>query len=296
MAWKKNNNPIKYKHSQVVLALLLVGLLVVVGFIFWFITNQLDKKQSAVSTETIEPIVQEPVENVAQVEFDSAELQSIIDSWSTEVGGVSSVVISDVGDNILAAHNADEIYFAASIYKLYVAYAGYQQVDAGEVDPNEIYVNGYTRAECLDLMIRDSDSPCAEELWNELGKTELTNQLKTYGIVNTSMEGITTTAADAAIMLGRIVRGDGLSVESQAAYLSSMKDQDALYRRGLPSGFTTATVYNKVGWNELVEWHDTAIVELPDGRKLIVTVFTENVGMTNVGNLGVEIENSVTAE
>jgi hypothetical protein len=96
-------------------------------------------------------------------------------------------------------------------------------------------------------------------------------------------------------MLARIARGEGLSEESQAAYLSSMKDQEAKYRRGLPSGFESLTVYNKVGWNEPVEWHDSAIVELTDGRKLIVTVMSENVGYTNISKLGTEIEKSLNA-
>jgi hypothetical protein len=69
-----------------------------------------------------------------------------------------------------------------------------------------------------------------------------------------------------------------------------MKDQPAIYRRGLPSGFTVSTVYNKVGWNAEKEWHDTAIVELVDGRKLIVTVMSENVGYSKFAELGKAIE------
>jgi beta-lactamase class A len=295
MAWKNNNST---KRSQVVLSILLAGLLLVVGFIFWFIANQINNRQSVDTTEIngSETRSQQPEEEAIQPEFSSAELQSVVNDWVNEVSGVTSVVISDVSNNILAAHRPDEVYFAASIYKLYVAYAGYQQVDEGLVDPNELYINGNTRIECLDLMIRDSDSPCAEKLWNELGKIQLTNQLREYGIINTSMTGITTSAADAATILSRVALGEGLSSESQAAYLSSLKDQDALYRRGLPSGFERSEVYNKVGWNEQVEWHDSAIVVLPDGRTLIISVFTENVGLANVGNLGQRIENSVVVQ
>jgi hypothetical protein len=296
MAWKKTIGPIRYKHSQQVLVMILVAALIVVGLIVWLVSSNFSESEVPESTDS-SSLESSTTDNqeiaLEEPEFNISELQTVVDNWVQTNGGTSSVVVSDINDTVLADYNADEVYFAASIYKLYVAYAGYGQVDSGVVDPSEMYVNGHTRAECLDIMIRDSDSPCAEKLWNELGKTELTSQLKTYGIVNTSMEGLTTTAQDAAIMLGRIMRGDELSDESQAAYLSSMKDQDALYRRGLPSGFTTATVYNKVGWNELVEWHDTAIVELPDGRKLIVTVLTENVGMENVRNLGEEIEKSL---
>jgi beta-lactamase class A len=262
--------------------------------VFWFYTSN---KAEAPTIDSSQATNSENTDNsqvATEPEFDNVALQKVVDDWTASVGGVSSVYISDTDGKIVASNMPSDIYFTASIYKLYVAYAGYQQVDAGEVDPSEVYVNGYTREECLDKMIRESYSPCAEKLWNEIGKAELTAQLKTYGINNTNMEGITTTAEDSGIMLARIAMGDGLSSESKAAYLSSMKDQEAKYRRGLPSGFSTLTVYNKVGWNELVEWHDSAIVELTDGRKLIVTVMSENVGYSNVAKLGSAIEAELT--
>jgi beta-lactamase class A len=300
MAWKQKNNPTIYKRSQIVLALLLFLLLCVVGVIFWFVMNKLNK-ETLVETTVIEQnssVVQDDQQTDEEEKtsaFDAAALQQAVDSWVTSVPGVKSVVVADTDDTLLAVHNKDQAYFTASLYKLYVAYAGYQQIDAGKVDPNEQYINGYTRLECLDVMIRDSYSPCAEKLWNELGKEELTTQLEGYGINNTSMSGLTTTAVDTSLILGRIVRGEGLSVESQTAYLDSMKDQDALYRRGLPSGFSdSVVVYNKVGWNELVEWHDTAIVEFQDGRKLLVSVLTEDVGFAKIAELGTVIEEAVS--
>ncbi len=297
MAWKNRYDPRKYKNSQIFLAVLLCLLALVIGFIFWFITANLNKTQTIETTE-ITPASQaeqeEPVQNEPALELDSVAIQNVVDVWTSTNGGTSSVVVSDSTGKVLASNNPEEIYFAASIYKLYVAYAGYQQIDSGEVDPNEIYLEGYTRAECLDKMIRESYSPCAEKLWNELGKEDLTEQLKTYGINNTSMAGITTTAEDASILLARIARGEGLSSESQAAYLSSMKDQEELYRRGLPSGFSDLVVYNKVGWNEDIEWHDTAIIELSDGSRIIVSVMTENVGSSKISELGTELESVLT--
>lgn len=280
------------------MALLLTILLVVVGFIIWFVVYKVSKptpvSTTAIVTSNSDPITEEPNTGISENQFDAIKLQSVIDDWTTSVDGTSSVVIADVDGNILASSNPNQVYFAASLYKLYVAYAGYQQVDAGLVDPSEIYVDGYTRAECLDLMIRESYSPCAEKLWNELGKAELTQQLETYGIMGTSMTNITTTANDSAIILARIARGEGLSEESQTAYLSSMKDQDSLYRRGLPSGFNTLTVYNKVGWNEQNEWHDGAVVELANGQKLVVVVMSENVGSANIARLGSAIEEAIS--
>ena len=162
---------------------------------------------------------------------------------------------------------------------------------AGTVNPDEQYQGGRTRLECLDAMIRDSDSPCGEKLWEELGRQDLTDTLVTYGILNTSMTALSTTAEDAGMMLSRIVKGDGLSESSRQLYLSSMETQDALYRRGFPSGFTNdVTVYDKVGWNEQQEWHDVGIIKTADGRKLIYAVMTENVGSTQIAELAKKIE------
>jgi beta-lactamase class A len=285
---KKNKR--KIIRSQYVLALVLFIFALIIGVTSWFILSTISDPEPIKTTEITTPEVRE--EPVVELEtFDSQAIQKTVDDWAMEVGGITSVIITDYEGDVLAQKDSDKQYFAASIYKLYVAYAGYQQIDDGEVDPQEIYINGNTRIQCLDLMIRDSDSPCAEKLWNELGREELTRQLEGYGILNTSMSAITTSAKDAALLLSRIESGEGLSEASRLAFLDSMKTQETLYRRGLPSGFSdSVTVYNKVGWNELKEWHDAAIVEFSDGRKLIVSVFTENVGISNVSELAARLE------
>jgi hypothetical protein len=297
MAWKKNRiNPDKYKRNQFVLAGVLTAILVLALIAFFIYLSNVNNSATPVTTTEISERVNESEQSdeISQTEFDSAGLQKIVDDWSSSNAGESSIVIADIDGNVIASNNQEVVYFAASIYKLYVAYAGYQQIDNGTVDPEELYLNGNTRAECLDLMIRESDSPCGEKLWTELGKEELTTQLKEYGIKNTSMTGITTTAEDAGLILSMIERGEGLSDASRKAFLDSMKTQDALYRRGLPSGFSDdVIVYNKVGWNELKEWHDTAILEFSDGRKLIVTVFTDSVGISPIVELAKSIEMNV---
>lgn len=219
------------------------------------------------------------------------DVQPVIDAWAKNQNGSYSVVVYDLdNEQIVAKVNKDKVYFAASIYKLYVAYEGYLAAQHGEYALDELYLNGQTRGECLDKMIRESDSPCAEKLWNELGKEATTQKLKTYGITETSMTGITTTAQDTATLLARIWNGEKLSEENKQKFLDSMKTQPDRYRRGLPSGFpANTTVYNKVGWNLDQEWHDTAIISLPNNRNYVVTVFTENVGLSNVRELGADL-------
>ena len=67
------------------------------------------------------------------------------------------------------------------------------------------------------------------------------------------------------------------------------------WRQGLPSGFTEANVYNKVGWDWNGEYwnvyHDAAIVEFPEeDRHFIVVVMTNHVSYQDIARLGGMIE------
>jgi len=221
--------------------------------------------------------------------------QTVIDTWAASHKGDYSIVITTTGGTVLASYRADTEYFTASLYKLFVIYEAYQRVDDGTFSLDEPYLNGWSRGKCIDEAIRSSYSPCAEKLWNELGKETLTNQMESYGLKHTSLVGLSTSAADVAIILRNIEQGKDLSPASQAAYLDSMKTQDALYRRGLPAGFEAggATVYNKVGWNGHVEWHDASIVDFGSGKKLIVTVLSENAGIANIVDLAKTITSNL---
>ena len=219
------------------------------------------------------------------------DAQPTVDAWAAKQSGTTSVVVYDLANNkAVASLNPDTQYFTASIYKLYVAYYGYQKIADGTYSLNDPYLSGYSRGDCLDTMIRDSYSPCGEKMWAELGKDKLTNLLRTYGIKNTSMSGLTTTAQDSATLLERLWNQKDLSESPTGLFLDSMKTQPAKFRRGLPSGFTKSTVYNKVGWNENIEWHDTAIVTLPNERSYVITVFTKNVGYSQIAQLGAALE------
>ena len=223
------------------------------------------------------------------------DLQPTVDAWAAKQSGTASVVVVDLAnDKVVASHNANRQYFAASIYKLYVAYVGYQKVADGTYSLSDPYLSGYTRGECLDAMIRDSYSPCGEKMWNELGREDLTAKMRAYGLKDTSLTGLTTSAKDASIILKKLFNGDDLTQKYRKLYLDSMKTQPALYRRGLPSGFNDSVVYNKVGWNGLVEWHDAAIVTLSNGRSYIVSVLTKNIGSKNIVSLARAIENKLS--
>lgn len=287
----------KHSHAPHIIMGVLTVVLIIGITIFWL---QRDKTAAPAVPDTqnaqdlplpVEP-APIPTEDEKPQEFDAKAIQAAVTSWVKGHKGTYSVVVSNPEtEKVLATSLPDKSYFTASIYKLYVAYEGYRKVDDGTYSLSDPYLSGWTRGKCLDQMIRVSHSPCAEKMWAELGKENLNTQMKKYGLTNTSMTGLSTTAEDAAIMLTRIQKGEGLSEKSQKSFMDSMKGQ--IYRDGLPAGFTTATVYDKVGFNGKVEYHDTAIVKLKDGRILIVSVLTQNAGTKNIAGLATAIQTAV---
>lgn len=246
-------------------------------------------------------VAEEPEAEVEQPEvtaaFDTDAISAALEEWVGDLpaGAEAGVQITTVDGDVLASYQPDTEFFAASIYKLYVAYEGYRAVDAGELDPEQDYVGGNTLAECLDIMIRESDSPCAEKLWVELGKEALNTTMQEYGLTNTSMTSITTSAGDAALMLQRIATGEGLSEGAQQRLLASMKDQ--IYDDTFDAGFSESiTVYNKIGFRELDEYHDVAIVQLEDGSQFILSAVTNGAGTNYLRGLAVLLESKLSTE
>lgn len=212
-------------------------------------------------------------------------LVKLIHGWGISHAGDWSIVVKDAADDTdLAVAGAHQTYFMASIYKLYVAYVGYQKVDDGTYGLTDPYLNGWSRGKCLDEMIRTSNSPCAEKLMAELGKDTIMAALHEYGLKDTSFAGFTTSAADTAIILSRLGQGDDLSADSRHRLLDSMLNQE--YRNALPKGFAPLKVYDKVGFNGYAEYHDVGLVKLPGGHYLVVAVMTKNASVPGIAQLG----------
>lgn len=230
-----------------------------------------------------------PLEEPAKADTESLNLQSVLDRWDANQGGTASVALIDLATGESAGTlSPDDQFFAASIYKLYVAYIGYQKVEDGTYSLNDPYHGDWTRGKCLDEMIRTSHSPCAEKMRQELGIDALDQKLQDYGLKNTSMSAIRTSAADAAIVLARLHQRRDLNNTYAKLMLTSMEKQ--IYRDALPKGMPKATVYDKVGFRELDEYHDTAIVTFRDGRSLVISVLTSNVGTKGIVALGAAIQ------
>lgn len=215
-------------------------------------------------------------------------IQQAVSAWATKNRGTEGVVVLSNDGGTLATSNEHDTFFMASIYKLYVVYLGYQDIDNGVHSLDEPYLNGWSRGRCLDEAIRNSDSPCAEKLMGEYGRQNIMTKLTAYGLTDTSFKGLTTSAHDVAIVLQRVSAGTDLSQASHSALMASMKGQK--YRNGLPKGFNGATTYNKVGFQDEAEYHDVGIIEQPDGRRIIVVALTSHVGVRSIAQLASNLQ------
>ena len=286
------------KPSQI--ALIAVGALTVVAIVIISVLLLTAPETPASPPEKLGPT--EPIpENPAKEPID---LQFAVDQWTSIIKGTAGVMIYDLDHNIVVArHNENESFNVASLYKLFVMLEGYLRIARGQWDGDEAYLGNYTRLKCLNLMISESHSPCAEKMWAEIGHAELDEIYRAKGFgTTTNISGITSTPTDILKIMQMIWQHAGLDDNYWAMIRDSMIVQPtttANWRQGLPSGFSNASVYNKVGWYSAdgKNWslyHDAAFVEFTDlDRNYIVVVLTKNVSPQEIVRLGRNIEAAV---
>ena len=286
----------------VLVAVFAVGAVGVYFAISYFLTKNSPIEAESTAVELApEP---EPEPEPVVVLPDKIDFQPVVDGWVGGAGGNKSVLIYDLERNeVVGAYNATENYNTASLYKLFVVYEGYRRVQSGEWQASDpAGSTGYTILKCLDLAIRESYSPCAETLWAMIGRQELTTIIEDdFGISNSDIESLISNPEDIMKMMKIFYEHKDVTDEN---LIATMKDSFLTqppttynWRQGLPSGFTKANVYNKVGWDYNPDarvwniYHDAAIVEFPDkNRHYIVVVMTNQVPYQKNTALGRDIE------
>lgn len=241
---------------------------------------------------------------IKEIEVEKIDFQPIVDSWANSVSGSKSIVIYDLErKETVGSYNVDEIHLTASLYKLFVVYEGYRRVQNGELDADEpAGLTGYTILECLDLAIRESNSRCAETIWQRIGEDELDKIMKKeLNVTQLNVSNLSLRVKDIRNILRLFYEHPHIKDEALVARMKdSFLNQPATeynWRQGLPSGFSNkVNVYNKVGWdyNEDGYWNtynDAAIIEFPEqNRHFIVVVMTNRIPYQQIRKLGAEIE------
>lgn len=240
------------------------------------------------------------------------DLQPTVDQWLNYTNRQVGLVIYDLdNDRVAASYQPNTIFYTASIYKLFFAYDGYQQLTNGAIDGDKKFVTttdkgDLTYSECLDYMIRESYNPCADPIReNTTAERRVSALIKRLGLTNTSNYGLDSTASDLTKLLQLYYEHPDLASRYWAQLADSMLDQPATtydWRQGLPSGFSDQVlVYDKVGWsygsNGWDVFNDAAIIDFPtQNRHYTVVVLSRNTSSSAIlSRLGRMLEQAITS-
>ena len=288
-------------HKQL-LWLLAVGLatLAVSLMVGWWPENT--QKQTANPTnveettppteEAVPEVTSEPADEPARPTIDKAALEKMATDFEIPDNARFSIVIEDLtNQERLISHNSEQLYPTASLYKLYLTYLAYEDIDSGHLALDQPFIRhplylDLDLGTCLNLTIEVSDSPCGEGLLNHYDYATIQARLEQLGLPQVNAAGFQASAEDMIRLLG-LIYGDNLSEDSRRRLLGSMRDQ--AYNRILQPAFKgRGQVYNKTGTYRAqpggeYNWIVAGIVELNESDSaLAVSVLHENVPLEDL--------------
>ena len=212
-----------------------------------------------------------------------------------EAAGNYAFVIKDLKTGRGAQLNADQVFYAASIFKLFVMYEVFNQQGQGLIDwSNELVVTpSYASfdlspggaelcdvlsvAEATRLMLTISDNVSAVLLQDLVGSANVNASITTLGVKASGLfegENLPLTAEDVALLLEAIARGAAFSADASADMLQLMSGEELSngLKEGLPEGVVVA---HKTGnWGDAT--HDVGVVFAPFGTYLFVALSDTN--------------------
>lgn len=215
-----------------------------------------------------------------------AGLQLLLEEWQRDNGGATvAVAVRSLSGPPLAANlNADKPFFAASMYKLYLAQYVLSAFERGTMDPNApVSTTGKNTSQCVEAMIVQSDNACPQALIAQISSRTLNSFVRAEGFSGTVFlsDGTNGTAKDTAVYLERLHGGRLLGTASTELLLGYMGRQ--IYRSAIPAGSAPAGVADKVGFYGSV-WHDGGIVYHARGAYVLVA-YTENASAAAIKDL-----------
>jgi beta-lactamase class A len=224
-----------------------------------------------------------------------AGLAAAIQASITGAPGRTSVVVHNLQDGRYATVNENEVYYAASLFKMGILLETYRQRDAGTLDfakqltLEQKYVDldlgtleelglkagdMITVADAARAMIVVSDTPSAVLLQDTVGCTKADQTLVALGITQTEFcnRELPATAADMTTLIEAVASGSGVSEASRLEMLSLMSQE--YYRQGVFAGVPAGTpIAHKTGHYPSAT-HDVALVWGPAGP-YVITVMTD---------------------
>jgi beta-lactamase class A len=219
-----------------------------------------------------------------------SQLEQSIRSLLGDDAGSYAVVIKNLQTGRGASINAGRIFYAASIFKLFVMYEVFHQQSLGLLDlADELVMTPYydsyglgpretslcerlSVSEALNAMMSVSDNAAAVLLQDSVGSGNINQSLAALGLADSRLllDDLPLTAADVALLLEGIGRGEAVSIgaSDQMIALMEAEEFDNGLRAGLPA---SATLAHKTGnWDNAT--HEAGLVFAPCGTYAIVVL------------------------
>jgi beta-lactamase class A len=192
----------------------------------------------------------------------------------------------------------DRAFPAASIIKLPILIAFFQDVDAGKIRLNEPLVmrsdlvasgsgdlqdlpvgTQLTALETVTKMITISDNTATNMILDRMGGIQTLNQrFRSWGLQDTEIRNVlpdldgtnTTTAKDLVYLLGLLNQGNLVSPQSQVQAIDILRHSTirSLLPAGLGAGATIANKTGDIGF----AISDAGIIQMPNGRQYLAAV------------------------
>lgn len=217
---------------------------------------------AVIDRETAPP----PAPVLTKLETLEAEIAPVINQVPADM----TLMLSDLstGETIIVGDRQD--FVAASLYKLFIAYYAYEQIDEGKITLKTVLSNDRTLDSCLNVMITISDNECGVLLGDLFGWANIDAKIHAEGFTDTILNSrnspggdIKTSPRDIHSFLARLYDGKLMSKQHTEHLLNLLLNQEINNRLPpiLPGSIAmahkTGDAYNYI--------HDAGIIFSEDG-------------------------------
>ncbi len=263
------------KRVLVYAAVFALALVVIIGI------NISSTDQETSEGELVELIEVETKGDVEEVEAATTakRIESYIQESLLETPANVSFALIDLTNQEAVRINNNQTYVTASLYKLFVAYYSYDQIDKGSVSLNTV-VEGQSLENCLEKMITISDNTCGVALGDYFGWTNITNFVQNNGFIDTVIirtdtpgSEFITSPNDIESFFIRLYKHELISDLSTDAFIGNLLNQEINNRlpvvipEDLNIAHKTGDVYDYI--------HDAGIIFTPDGDYVYVIMSSD---------------------
>ena len=217
-------------------------------------------------------------------------LQALVDETLGDRADSYAFFVKDLATGRGAMHNAEKVFNAASLFKLFVMYEVFRQESIGAIRwEDELVVTPYydafalsprvtelcqvvTVAEAMDAMLSVSDNAAAVLLQDLARSGNVNSAIEALGLQQSGLfpEGLPVTAADLALLMEAIATGNAVSTEASADMLKLL-DHD-VFENGLVSGLPPGTVVSRKTGNWSDATNVAGVVYAPFGPYVFVAL------------------------